>query len=552
MLTDKGLYFTPLGGSEQFGVNLNVYACDGDLLAVDCGIGFADEYFPGVDLLLPDPAVLEKNADRLTGMIITHAHEDHIGAVAYLWDRLECPLYCTPFTAEILRGKLNERGLKRAKIEVIEPLESLTIGAFTVKFLPVAHSIPDAVSLLVQTKHGNVLHSGDWNLDPAPVVSHKTDAKYFKEAGKKGILAYIGDSTNSDRGGFSGSEADVAKGLSAEIAKCKGKVAVTIFSSNVGRILSIYRAAKECGRDVGVIGRSLNKMVGAAKTLGYLDEAEFISEEDLGYLPDERALMIMTGSQGEYRSALAKVSRGDHPSVSLSKGDTVIFSARAIPGNEKSINAVKNNLCAAGVSVISPRDTERTIHVSGHPCQDEIAQMFQWLKPQAVIPVHGERAQLESHARFAKVCQVPHAVIPNNGSLIRLAPGDVEIIDHVETGLLAVDQKRIIRADHQSLAARRKLQYTGAVHATLVVDDRGVLVAKPKLDTVGLVDKGEEKEQAFIDEMFLEVEEILEDMSLEERADDHFVAEEIRIGLRRYCYHFLGIKPKTTVHVVRV
>lgn len=552
MLKDNGFYFVPLGGSEQFGVNLNVYGCDGDLLAVDCGIGFADERFPGIDLLLPDPAHLEDAREKLSGMIITHAHEDHIGAVAHLWDRLECPLYATPFTAEILRLKLNEQGFKHVKVHEILPGQRIEIGTFHVEFAAVAHSIPDSVALRIETKYGAVLHSGDWNLDPAPVVGPRTEADVFKDIGKRGILAYIGDSTNADRPGRSGSEKDVAGGLAAVMKGRKGRIAVTIFSSNIGRVLSIARAAKACGRDVGVVGRSLHRMIGAGKALGYLDEVDFISEEDMGYLPDDRVVLIMTGSQGEYRSALAKAARGEHPAVSLKRGDCVIFSSRPIPGNEKEIGEVKNNLSAGGIDVVTANDTEEIIHVSGHPCQEEIADMFSWLKPPCVIPVHGERTQLEAHARFAEKCQVAQSIIPHNGTVIKLAPGKPEVVDNIETGLLAVDMRRIIPSDHSSIIERRKLQYTGTIHATLVLDAKGKIMAQPKVSTLGLIDQNDPVEKNFLEKLHQEIVDIIDDMSKDELADDHFVSEEMRIGLRRFSVHFLGIKPLTTIHLIRV
>lgn len=544
------LYFVPLGGSEQFGVNLNVYISGGQFLAVDCGLGFADERFPGIDLLLPDPAFLEENKDRLQGLIITHAHEDHIGAAAYLWRRLECPIYASKFTVAVLREKLQEQNLRDVPVHIVEAMEVVTIGNFKVQFMPVAHSVPDTRALLIETRQGNVLHSGDWNLDPYPVIGSPTDAKAFQAAGKKGILAYIGDSTNAAVPGRSGSESDVEKGLESEFKKCKGKIAVTIFSSNIGRVVSISRAARACGRDVAIIGRSLHRMIGAARDCGYLEGvADFVDEEELGYLPDDKVVMIVTGSQGEYRSALAKISRADFQGVSLNRGDTVIFSARAIPGNEKDINAVRNNLCAAGVRVVTPDDTEETIHVSGHPCRDEIADMLQWVKPGTVIPVHGERTQLEAHAAFARQCQVSHTIVPSNGALIRLAPGTPEIIDHLETGLLAVDPKRVIRADHVSIGERKKLQYSGALHLSLALDPRGELMGDPRIDTVGLLGDGEDQIE---DSLYEEVMGLLEEMTWEERLDDQFVSEELRIGLRRFVFHVLGIKPKTTVHVIRI
>lgn len=548
-----GFYFIPLGGSEQFGVNLNVYACDGDLLAIDCGLGFADERFPGIDLLLPDPEFLEQNKDRLSGLIITHAHEDHIGAVAYLYDRLECPLYASEFTAEILRLKLNEKGMKHVPITVLKPRKDIKIGNFTINPISVAHSIPDSYSIFVKTKnYGNILHSGDWNLDPDPVIGAQTDPKDFKALKDQGVVAYIGDSTNSEYDKRAGSEGDVAKGLAAEMKNCNGKIIVTIFSSNIARIHSISQAAKNTGRSVGVIGRSLHRMIGAAKKIGYLNDVEFVDEGDINMIPDENIVIIATGSQGEYRAALARISRGDHRSVRLKPRDTVIFSARAIPGNDREINTVKNNLSGSGITIITPKDTKKIIHVSGHPYRDEITQMYQWIAPKCVIPVHGERLQLEAQAEFAQSCQIPHTVIPNNGSVIQLNLKEPKVIDHVTTGLLAVDQTRIIKADHQSIIARRKLQYSGTIHVSLVLDKKGNLLGEPQMDTVGLIDNNDEDDLEFEDTIYEEMHAILDDMMEKHRKDDEVVAEEIRIGLRRYVFQALKIKPKTTVHVIRV
>jgi len=548
-----GFYFIPLGGSEQFGANLNVYVSGGKFLAVDCGIGFADENFPGIDLLLPDPSLLEDNKKDLVGLIITHAHEDHIGAAAYLYDRLRCPIYCTPFTEVILRRKLEEAKRKDVEILTIHPTDELDIGPFSIQCIPVSHSVPDTVSLVIETKQGRIVHSGDWNLDPSPVVGYKTDAAKFKAIGKKGVLAYIGDSTNAEVPGRSGSESATEEGLANVFKDCKGKIAVTTFSSNIGRVINIVRAAKRVGRDVGVVGRSLHRMIGAAKSCGYMDDLpDFVPEDDLSLLPDDRLVIIATGSQGEPRAALSKISRGEFPHVSLSAGDTVIFSARAIPGNEKSINAIKNNFSAAGIHVVSPRDTDNIIHVSGHPCREEIGEMFQWLRPETVIPVHGEHTQLQAHAEFARQSQVPNVIVPRNGSVVKLAPGKPKLVDHIETNLLALDQKRIIPADHASISQRRKLQYTGAVHVTVALDARGQIVAEPKADMLGLIDSNDAAEQEFEANLLEEIAELIDELTFEERLDDHFVAEELRIGVRRFVKHFLGMKPATSVHVVRV
>lgn len=557
--TDLGLdpdqiYFIPLGGSEQFGVNFNLYAYNGQWLAVDCGMGFADERLPGIDIVLPDPAFIEPFRKDLVGLVITHAHEDHIGAVAHLWPRLKCPIYCTEFTASVLKRKIDEVPASReAQIHIISAGKGTKAGAFSLQFINVSHSIPDTAALLIETKAGNVFHSGDWNLDPTPVLGKGTDADAIREIGKKGVLAYVGDSTNAEVNGRTGSEAEVEKGLAKLFRECKGRIGITIFASNIARVQSIVKAAQASDRRVALVGRSLHSMVSSAVDCGYLrDIPDFISDEEIGYLPEEKQVMIVTGSQGEARAALARIARGDHQDISFGRGDTVIFSSRAIPGNEKEINTVRNNLSAAGVHVVTPNDTEHCIHVSGHPCRDEIADMLGWVKPRLVVPVHGERVMLEAQAELARKCQVPHVIVPNNGSVICLGPAVPKVIDHVPTGLLAVEKSRIISSNHTSITERRKLQFSGTVHVTLVINGRGDLIADPQISTVGLLDEDNPQEKRIMMDLMGEIEDTLADMVREDLYDDHAVHEEVRIGVRRFIQVVLGIKPKTTVHVVRV
>lgn len=548
------IYFIPLGGSEQFGVNFNLYAHDGKWLAVDCGMGFADDRFPGIDIVLPDPAFIEPYKTDLSALIITHAHEDHIGAVAHLWPRLKCPIYCTEFTASVMKRKLDEvQASREAIVNVVKPGDVITVGPFKFEFIQVSHSIPDTAALLIDTKAGRVLHSGDWNLDPTPVLGTPTDEEALKRAGAKGILAYIGDSTNAEVPGRTGSEIEVEAGLAKVFAECKGRIGITVFASNIARVQSIVKAAKACDRKVALVGRSLHSMVGSAVDCGYLrDIPDFVSDSEIGYLPEDKQVMIVTGSQGEARAALARISRGDHPDIVFGRGDTVIFSSRAIPGNETEINAVRNNLCASGVQVITTNDTPHTIHVSGHPCRDEITDMLNWVKPNLVVPVHGERVMLEAQAELARQCQVPNVIVPNNGSVIRLGPDKPEVVDHVHTGLLAVEKMRIIDSNHASITERRKLQFSGTVHVTLVVNARGDILADPQVSTVGLLDEENPAEKKILRGIIDEIEDTLADMERNDLLDDHFVHEEVRIGVRRYVQVVLGMKPKTTVHVVRV
>lgn len=550
---DDALYFCPLGGAEQFGVNLNVYIASGKMLAIDCGIGFADERFPGIDLLLPDPELLQDNKDDLVGMFITHAHEDHVGAVAYLWSRFKCPLYATPFTAAILRKKLDEHNVKGAHITVVDMNTTLDLSPFELQILPVSHSVPDACSLLVKANGVSALHSGDWNLDPKPVVGYKTEEHVFSKACGNGVDVYIGDSTNSGVPGVSGSESEVEVGLYDEFSKFSGRIFVTTFSSNIGRLQSILRAAKRCERKVAVIGRSMHRMLGTAIELGLVDDdSDLLSGEDLSRLSDDKVLFVCTGSQGESRAALSRMARGDHQTTNTKHGDTVIFSARTIPGNEMAINSVKNDLIASGVRVVTPRDTKNIIHVSGHPCQDEILKLWQWVKPKAVIPVHGEREQLDAHAKLANSVQINDVIVPQNGSVIEVTSSGINVVDNIETGLLAVDQKRIITARHRSIVSRRKLQYTGACFVSMALNKKGKVSGDIYLETLGLIDDQCETDLKIEDQLYDEVFDTLDDMRKDDKMDDEFVAEKVRINVRRKVNQILGMRPRTIVHVLRV
>lgn len=555
--TDKeAVYFVPLGGSEQFGVNLNVYVHQGEMIAIDCGVAFADHRYPGVDLLLPDPKFIEENKTAFKALIITHAHEDHVGAVPYLWERMGSPkIYCTAFTKAVLIRKFQDKGIsKKPKIIVVDSNGSFDEGVFHVDFVHVTHSIADAVSVMVSTPVGMIHHSGDWFLDPNPVIGERTNEKRFCElAGDKGVLAYIGDSTNAFVPGRAGSEMDVQKGFESLFAKCRGRIITTIFSSNIGRIHSVAKAAQSCGRSVAVIGRSLHNMIGCAKLTGYLNDIpDFISEEDAMQFSDENIVYIVTGSQGEARAALARIARGDHRSLSTKRGDTVIFSSRAIPGNEKDIHGVINDLTAGGVKCYIAKAVEEIIHISGHPYQEEIKDMWDWVKPSIVIPVHGEFTMIKAHQELAESVGIKNSVIPKNGSVIRITKDSAKIIDHVHTGLFAVEPKRIIDAGHVGMNRRRKLQFSGVCHISVAVDDRGHLLATPQVTTIGLIDHDCHIEGSLEEELIGEVEKVADDLDYEDRIQDDVMQEEIRVSIRRLLTSIFGFKPIVTVHLSRV
>ena len=441
---------------------------------------------------------------------------------------------------------------KGARVRIIKQHDPVNIGPFKTIFIPVTHSVPESSSLVIETELGRVVHSGDWNLDPKPVIGKPIDQETFKRLGAEGVLAYVGDSTNAGVDGYSGSESDVEKGLTALFKECEKRIVVTMFASNIGRVKSICKAAEATGRNVAVLGRSLHRMIGAAKQCGFLDDIQdLIDEDDLELIPRDNLVVIATGSQGEPRAQIARIARGDQKHLKLQAGDTVIFSARPIPGNEKEIIFVQNRLAGAQVNVINPRDTHHCIHVSGHPARDEIKQMYDWLKPQIVVPVHGEKLMIEEQAELARTCQISQVVPPHNGSVVKLAPGKAEILDHVETGLLAVEPGRIIDAKHVAISERRKLQYSGTVHASIVIDGHGNLAARPQISSVGLIDEDNEEELEFIEDLKDEVEDMVGAMKRQKLTTDD-MGEKIRIGLRRDIFEVLKIKAKVSVHVTRI
>ena len=554
-LNPEKLYFIPLGGSEEFGCNFNLYGYRGKWLIMDCGMGFADHRMPLVDILLPKPDFIEQFKKDIVGLVITHAHEDHIGAAPHLWPRLKCSVYCTPFTAEVMRRKLRDfPQSKDMKVTEIGPNKPLNLEPFRLEFLGITHSIPENVSTAIHTDAGIVLHTGDWNLDPSPQLGKATEKSGFEAIGKKGVLAYIGDSTNAQVPGRTPSEKEVEQGLAEVFKEQKKLVCVTTFSSNIGRIISIAKAAEKVGRSVGIIGRSLHNMIGAARDCGFLNDVpDFVNEADFDLIPRENMVLVVTGSQGEARAALSRIARGDFRGVSLEKGDTVIYSSRDIPGNEKDINAVKNALTGSGIKVLTEKSAGHRIHVSGHPCREELKDMMSWAKPQIAVPVHGERMMTEAHGALAKECGVPHVIIPNNGSVIELDLENPKIIDHVETGYLGVEPQRLVDSDAQSLAARRKLQYTGVVFVTVPMDSDGNVSGDAiQISSLGVEDKDSKSETKLFDDIADEIIDTLDDIDPHDMDDEHIISEEMRIVVRRMLTHRYGFKPNVVVHLVRV
>ena len=544
------LLFLPLGGSGEIGMNLNLYGHAGKWLMVDLGISFGDDTVPGIDVVMPDPQFITERAKDLAGIVLTHAHEDHIGAVPYLWPRLRCPLYATPFTASVLKRKLQEAGLEReAKITIIPMSGKVKIGPFEVELITLTHSIPEPNAVVIRTPLGAVLHTGDWKLDPEPLVGPTTDEAALRALGQGGVLAMICDSTNVFVEGTSGSEADVRESLMDLVGRLKNRVAIGCFASNLARVETIAKVAEAHGRHCALVGRSLWRMVEAAQENGYLtDLPPFVSEQDVGYFPRESVLMICTGSQGEPRSALTRIARCEHPQVTLEAGDSVVFSSRVIPGNELSINRLQNDLTKLGVEVITDRDEH--VHVSGHPARDELAEMYHWVRPRLALPVHGEARHIQEHVRFARLCQVPEALAPENGMLIRLAPGNAEIVARVPSGRLALDGKALVSADSEAIRHRHRMSFNGVILVSLVVDKAGKPLVPAKVSLDGLLDEpaAGDAVAAIADE----IADAMDDMPKAKRGDDAELTEAVRLAARRWFNKTYDKKPITKVHLIRV
>ncbi|MDZ4736366.1 MAG: ribonuclease J [Rhodospirillaceae bacterium] len=544
------LLFLPLGGAGEIGMNLNLYGHDGRWLAIDCGVTFGDDTTPGIDVMMPDPAFIAERRESLVGLVLTHAHEDHLGAVPYLWPRLKCTVYATPFAANVLRRKLKETPL-HGKVPIVElPMSGhVSLPPFDLELVTLTHSIPEPNAVVIRTKLGTVLHTGDWKLDPEPLVGPLTDEAALRKLGDEGVLAMVCDSTNALVPGASGSEAEVREGLMKLVAGRTGRVAVACFASNIARLETASVVAAAHNRNAGLVGRSLYKMEEAARETGYLKNLPpFVDEHDLDFLPRDSVLMLCTGSQGEPRSALARIARGQHPHARLEPGDTVIFSSRVIPGNERSIGRLQDDLAKLGVDVITTRDA--FVHVSGHPARDELATMYQWVRPKIAVPVHGEHRHMRAHAALAEECQVPQAAVVENGQILRLAPGPAEIIAEVPSGRLVLDGTSLVPLSGELMRARSRLATSGAVIATLVVDRAGKLMTNPQISAHGLVDPGGDNQ---LQERVTEaIREAIEDMDSAGRSNDDALAEAVRRGVRRAVNAAHGKKPMTDIHVVRV
>lgn len=547
------LVFCPLGGVGEIGMNFALYGFGPSharkWLIVDVGVTFPDAHLPGVDLVLPDTRFIESELHNVVGIVITHAHEDHYGALLDLWPRLKKKVWMTPFTAGLLEAKRRYEGGPEVDVEVYRAGERFQIGPFDLEAIPVTHSIPEPVSLAIRTPLGTVVHTGDWKIDPAPAIGPMTDENRFRQVGDEGVTALICDSTNALREGDSPSEQDVGQGLREVIEQASGRVAVTTFSSNVGRIRSIAEAARDAGRQVLVLGSSLKRVINVAQELGYLDGLpEFVDEQDYAYIPRENLVILCTGSQGEPRAALAKLARDEMKTVSLTPGDTVVYSSRVIPGNEKAILEIKNLLIEQGIKIIE--DGDALVHVSGHPRRNELKRMYEWVRPRILVPVHGEAQHLVAHGALGAMSGIPEVAQVRNGDMIRLAPGPAEIIDQVPFGRIFKDGKIIGAEEEVGIRDRRKLSYVGHVAVNVVLDDRYDLAGDPDLVAIGVAKfdrNGEPLEEIMLSAAIGAIESI----PRVRRKDLDLVAEAARRAVRGAANDAWGKKPIVTVFVTR-
>lgn len=555
MAQDEELVFLPLGGVGEIGMNLGLYGYgrpgNRQWIMVDCGVTFPGPELPGVELVLPDIGFLAEERRNLKAIIITHAHEDHYGGLNDLWPGLNVPVYASPFTAGMLEAKRDfEKSRGEIPVTIFKQGDRINVGPFEIEAVGVNHSIPEPMSLIIRTPLGTVVHTGDWKIDLHPSLGPLTDETRFRQIGDEGVLALICDSTNAMRDGVSPSEQEVSESLSKIIANAEGRVAITTFSSNVGRIRSIAEAAEEAGRDVLLLGSSMRRVVAVAQDLGLMEGIKpFLAEDEFGYVPRDKVVVILTGSQGEPRAALAKIARDEMRNVAFSAGDTVVFSSRTIPGNEKAINDIKNGLVEQGIHIVT--DSEALVHVSGHPRRTELQQMYQWLRPQILVPVHGEAAHLTAHAELGQQSGIASVPRLRNGKMLRLAPGPAEVIDEAPHGRIYKDGNLIGDFEEMGIGERRKLSFAGHVAVNVVLDSRYDFLGDPDIVAIGLPefdDEGEDMEDTLYDAILGAVESI----PRAKRKDLAMLQEAVRRAVRSTANQTWGKKPIVTVFVTKV
>jgi ribonuclease J len=541
---EKELLFLALGGSDEIGMNVNLYGCDGKWIMVDLGLTFGGADYPGVELILPDLEFIEERAKDLLGIVLTHGHEDHIGAVPYLAADLGVPLYATKFTAALIRRKLDEDGnADQLKIHVIDPGESFALGQFKCRYVPLAHSIPEMQAVEIETPYGRIFHTGDWKLDEAPVIEVNATESELRAIGDKGVLALVCDSTNAFNSAESGSEGSVHDGLLKAVQAAKGRVVVTSFASNAARLHTLGEVAKASGRRLCVTGRSLNRIIEVSQANGYLrDLPPMIDQDEVDLHPRHEVMVIATGGQGEPRAALARIAGDQHP-VKLEEGDTLIFSSKQIPGNEMAIGRIQNQLARKGVIMVTEKQMH--VHVSGHPGRPELAKMYDWIRPEILVPVHGERRHMAEQARFGLAEGLGKAIVQSNGDVVRLAPDGPAIVGHERTGRLVLDGDVILPADGSTMNERRRIAQHGTISVAVALNARGSLFGEPDIRMQGV--PIEDDKEDFFDEA---VEAAAKAASSGEANEDK-LRESIRLAVRRVATEWTGKKPIVDVLVIR-
>ena len=548
------LLFCPLGGSGEIGMNMNLFAYgkpdNQKWIMVDIGVTFADDSLPGIDLIYPDPSFIIDKKNDLLGIVLTHAHEDHIGAIAHIWPQIKCKIFSTPFTAVLIKEKFKEKRIDIGNnLKIVDLNGTVNLNPFKIEFITLTHSILEPNGLRIETPAGVILHTGDWKVDPNPLIGGKINSDRLKEIGKEGVLAMICDSTNVFSIGKSGSELDVRKSLLNIMLRLKKRIIVTSFASNVARMETVFDCAKKTGRQISLVGRSMHRIYKAAKQCGYLkDIIEPIDPRDAKKISREKIVYLCTGSQGEPMGAMMRISSYVHPDVFIEKDDTVIFSSKIIPGNEKKLYKLHNQLVKDGIEVIS--EENEFVHVSGHPNRDDLKDMYNWVKPQCVIPVHGEHRHMIEHINFAKEMQVPYPVQVENGDIVKIYPGNKpEVYDKAPSGRLYVDGNISVEEDSQSIKERKNLSSNGYMEVTILITPKGNIHKRPILSFKGLPILNEEE---FIYGLEEEIESTAKTFSLNSKKQEHNLIDALKIACRKYSKEKTGKKPFTNINIVKI
>jgi len=555
MKNNNELIFCPLGGSGEIGMNMNLYGYgeknNHQWIIIDIGVGFVDDSVPGVDLMVPDPDFILQRKDDLLGILLTHAHEDHIGAIALLWPSLECPIYATPFTATLIKEKFREKKINiGSHLKIIELNGNVKIGPFDINYVTLTHSILEPNALQIKTPHGTLLHTGDWKCDTDPLIGKQMDEIKLKEIGKQGVLAMICDSTNIFTEGRSGSEKDVRESMLTVFENIKKKIIVTTFASNVARMETVFKCAEKVGRHLSLVGRSMHRIYNTARECGYLQNIKPpLDPRDAKKIPRDKIVYLCTGSQGEPLGAMNRIVNQEHPDVYLDEGDTVIFSSRIIPGNEKKLFKIHNQLVKNNINVISEENA--FIHVSGHPGRDEMRDMYEWIKPKISIPVHGEHRHMKEHYDFATSLGVPQPMLIENGDMIRIAPGEPKIIDKVHNGKLYVDGNRVIDDQSRFLKDRKNIAHNGLMDVILIISKKGNLDRNPIINIRGLPFNDEELDGCFY-EMEDEILKTSKAYSLNNKKHEKNLIDALKSNLKKIIYSKTRKRPYTNITLIRV